>query len=188
MKVGYFRKQRRKRVIQLGEDLDFGINRVMRERWDFLSHVAFYQNLEELESLIQKNNILEKNSVDRILLAIEKIKKDYPVERKPLSLHGDFNNFMGEVLLLSGEIKKVILLPSDSASELPAHNPTARAWRILDGFFTAAEKRRETMEEEEKRLTTFIMIASKKHVYYMQMVINILAIGIGIVIGWIFSR
>jgi hypothetical protein len=41
----------------LDEDLTFGVKKVMRERWDFLTVVEFYQNLEELEHLLKKKTI-----------------------------------------------------------------------------------------------------------------------------------
>jgi hypothetical protein len=188
MSIGYFRNLRRQRVIRLEEDLDFGIKKIMRERWDFLTLIEFYQNLEELESLIQKDKIIEESSIDKFVQDIEKIKKNYPFEKKTVFPEWNFNHFLGEVLFLSGSIKTVILLPPDSLPPLPTYSPTARAWRIIDGFFTAAQKRRDNIEAEEKRITTFILIASEKHVYYMQLVLSVLAIVIGIVIGWIFNK
>lgn len=186
--IGFFRNLRRQRVVKLEEDLDFGIKKTMRERWDFLTLIEFYQNLEELESLIRKSKILEEGSTDQILQDIAKIKKNYPFDEKLDFPHWDFTNFISELLLLSGNIKKVILLPTDSLQQLPSYHPTARAWRIIDGFFTAAQKRRDNVEEEEKRITTFILIASKKHIYYMQLLLSVLSIVIGIVIGWMFYK
>jgi hypothetical protein len=184
----FLRTLRRQRVIRLEEDLDFGIKKIMRERWDLLTLIEVYQNLEEVESLIQKNKIIEENSIPKFLQDVEKIKKEYPFDKKPIFPNWDFAKFLGEILMFSGNVKTVMLLPADSLSPLPSYNPTVRVWRILDGFFTAAQKRRNNIEEEEKRITTFILIASKKHVYYMQLVLSILSIVIGLVIGWIFYK
>ncbi|HSW87132.1 MAG TPA: hypothetical protein VLG49_06505 [Rhabdochlamydiaceae bacterium] len=188
MEIGFFRNLRRKRVIRLEEDLDFGIKKTMRDRWDFLTLIEFYQNLDELEGLIRKDKIIEEHSIDQFLHDIEKIKKDYPFDKKLTVPNWDFNHFLLEILWLSGNIKKVILLPSDSLSQLPSYSPMTRAWKILDGFYTLAQKRRDNVEEEEKRITTFILIAVKKHIYYMQFLIDILLIVVGIVIGWLFSK
>src|SRR5690242_646811 len=114
MGIGFFRNLRRKRVIRLEEDLDFGIKTIMRDRWDFLTLIEFYQNLDELETLIRKDKIIEESSIDQSLHDIEKIKKDCPFDKKLAVPNWDFNHFLLEILWLSGNIKKVILLPSES--------------------------------------------------------------------------
>ncbi len=74
--IGFFRNLRRQRVVKLEEDLDFGIKKTMRERWDFLTLIEFYQNLEELESLIRKSKILEEGShLIKLFKILQKSKK-----------------------------------------------------------------------------------------------------------------
>jgi hypothetical protein len=187
MRIGFFRNLRRQRVVKLQEDLDFGIKKTMQERWDFLTLIEFYQNLEELDGLIQNNKIIEEDSVHKIVLEIGKIKKNYPLDKKTDVPKWDFNQFLSDIFFLSGNIKKALLLPPDNSSQLPAYHPTVRTWRILDSFSTSIQKRRDTIDEEEKRITSFILIASKKHIYYMQFIIDILLIVIGIIIGWLFA-
>jgi hypothetical protein len=186
MQVGFFRKIRRKRVIRLDEDLAFGVNRVMRERWDLLTLIEFYQNLEELEHLLRSEKIVEESSKNRLIDNIEKIKHDYPFNDRVLP-EWDINHFLKEVLWVAGSTKQVALLPSTDV-ELPSYHPLARTWKILDNFFAAAQRRRAITEEEEKRITTFILVAVKKHIYYLQFFIDILVIVIGIVIGWLFTK
>ena len=186
MRVGFFRKIRRNRVIRLDEDLAFGVKKVMRERWDFLTLVEFYQNLEELEHLLRKEKIVEESSKNKCIEDIEKLKREYPFDKKSLP-EWDINHFLKDVLWLAGNIKQVVLLPSTDV-ELPSYHPFARVWKILDGFFTAEQRRRDIMEEEEKRITEFILIAVKKHIYYMQFCIDLFLIVIGIIIGWLFTK
>lgn len=186
MRVGFFRKIRRKRVIRLDEDLAFGVKKVMRERWDFLTLIEFYQNLEELEHLLQKEKIVEESSRQKSIDEIEKIKHDYPFDRRVLP-EWEINHFLRDVLWVAGSIKQcVVSSPTDT--EPPSYHPLTRAWKILDGFFALEQRRREIMEEEEKRITTFILVAVKKHIYYMQFCIDILLIVIGIIIGWLFTK
>jgi len=186
MRVGFFRKIRRKRVIRLDEDLTFGVKKVMRERWDFLTLIEFYQNLEELEHLLRKEKIVEELSRNRSIEDIEKLKRDYPFDKKVLP-EWDINHFLRDVLWVAGNMKQVVLLPS-SGIELPSYHPLTRTWKILENFFTAEQRRRDIIEEEEKRITTFILVAVKKHIYYIQFFIDILLIVIGIIIGWLFTK
>jgi len=186
MQVGFFRKLRRKRVIRLDEDLAFGVNKVMRERWDFLTLIEFYQKLEELEQLLRKEKIVDELSLNKSIDSIEKIKRDYPFDNKVLP-EWNINHFLKDVLWAAGNIKQVVLLPSTNI-ELPPYHPLTRVWKILDGFLAAEKRRRDIMEEEEKRLTTFILVAVKKHIYYLQFFIDILVIVIGIIIGWLFTK
>ncbi len=179
MRLGFFRKLRRKRVILLDEDLTFGVKKVMRDRWDLLLLVEFYHNLEELEHLIRKEKIVEELSKKGLIDDIEKIKRDYPFEKRVLP-EWDIDHFIGDLLWVAGSIKKVVLLSSEI--------PLERARKILDDFFGLDQRRRSIMEEEEKRLTTFILVASQKHIYYLQFFINILIIIIGVVIGWLFAK
>lgn len=187
MRVGFFRKIRRLRVIRLEEDLDFGIKKIMRERWDLLYLIEFYQNLEELESILRKETIVEKDANEIFLREIEKIKKDHPFDKKLILPHWDYNHFINDIIWLSGTIKLAVLFPSENIRELPFYHPIARAWALLEGFTTAVEKRRETLEDQEQRITSLILIASKKHIYYMELFITIAIIVIGVVIGWLFS-
>lgn len=168
----------------MNEDLSFGVNKVMRERWDFLIIVEFYQNLSELEHLINKEKIVEESSRDKSIKAIEKIKQDYPFDQRVLPTW-NIEHFLRDVLAVAGNIKQVVLLPE---TELPSYHPLSRAWKVLDGFFAAEQRRREIMEEEEKRISTFILITVKKHIYYMQFLIDIFLIVIGIIIGWLFAK
>ncbi len=184
MRVGFFRKIRRKRVIRLNEDLNYGVNKVMRERWDLLTIIEFYQRLEELENLLRKEQIVEESSKTKSIDAIEKIKRDYPFDKKVLP-EWEINHFLNDMLGVAGSIKEAILIPS---SELPSYHPLSRAWKILDNFFELEQRRREIIEDEEKRITTFILVAVKKHIYYMQFLIDIFLIVIGIIIGWLFAR
>jgi hypothetical protein len=186
MRVGFFRRIRRKRVVRLDEDLAFGVKKVMRERWDFLTIVEFYQNLEELEHLLRKEKIVEEPSRQKSIDEIEKIKHDYPFDRRVLP-EWEINHFLKDVLWVAGNIKQLVV-SSSTDTELPSYHPLARAWKILDGFFALEQRRREIMEEEEKRITTFILVAVKKHIYYMQFCIDILLIVIGIIIGWLFTK
>jgi hypothetical protein len=186
MVIGYFRKIRRRRVIRLDEDLAFGVAKVMRERWDLLTLIELFQNLEELEQLLRKENIVEEPFKNQAIDNIAKIKRDYPFNHKVLP-EWDINHFLKDVLWAAGDIKQVVLLPSTN-KELPSYHPFARAWKLLDGFFAAEQRRRDLMEEEEKRITTFILVAFKKHIYYMQFFIDILLIVIGIIIGWLFTK
>jgi hypothetical protein len=187
MGVGLFRKIRRKRVIRLDEDLAFGVKKVMRERWDFLTLIEFSQNLEELETLLRNEKIVKDElSKNQTIESLEKLKRDYPFDHRVLP-EWDVNQFIQDVLWVAGTIKQVILVPSTDM-ELPSFHPLARTWKILDGFFAAEQRRRDIMEEEEKRITTFILVAVKKHIYYMQFFIDIMLIVIGIIIGWLFAR
>lgn len=186
MPIEFFRKIRRKRVIRLNEDLAFGIKKVMRERWDLLTLIEFYQNLEELENLLRKEKIVEELSRTRSIDSIEKIKSDYPFDKRVLP-EWDINHFIADVLWVMGNIKQFVLPPSSDV-ELPSYHPLARAWKILDGFFAAAQRRQDIVEEEEKRITTFILVAVKKHIYYLQFFIDIFIIVIGIIIGWLFTK
>jgi hypothetical protein len=186
MRVGFFRKIRRKRVIRLDEDLAFGVKKAMRERWDFLTLTEFYQNLDELEYLLRKEKIVDDLSKNRSIDIIEKVKSDYPFDNKVLP-EWDINLFLKDALWVVGNIKQVILLPSTDV-ELPSYHPLARAWKILDNFFAAEQRRRDIVEEEEKRITTFILVAVKKHIYYLQFFFDILVIVIGIIIGWLFTK
>jgi hypothetical protein len=125
MRVGFFRKIRRNRVIRLDEDLAFGVKRVMRERWDFLTLIEFYQNLEELEHLIRKEKIVEESSKQKCIDEIERIKRDHPFDKKTLP-EWDINHFLRDVLRVSGEIKQVVLSPA-TPSDLPSYHPLVRA-------------------------------------------------------------
>ncbi len=184
MKVGFFRKIRRERVIRLDEDLTFGVKKVMRERWDFLTLVEFYQNLEELEHLLKKENIVEESSRKKAIDDIEKIKRDYPFDKRVLPVW-EINLFLRDVLWVAGSIKQVALVPSEN---IASYHPVARAWKVLDSFYAAEQRRRDIVEEEEKRITEFILVAVKKHIYYLQFFIDILLIVIGILIGWLFAK
>lgn len=187
MRVGVFRKIRRLRVMRLEEDLDFGIKNIMRERWDLLTLIEFYQNLEELESILRKEKIVEESSVDSYVHDIEKIKNEYPFDKKLVLPQWNIDHFINELLWFAGKIKKAILFPPDDRSELPSYHPIARVWTILDSFSSSIQKRRKILEDEEQRITTFILIAAKKHIYYMELFITIAIIAVGVVIGWLFS-
>ncbi len=186
MRVGFFRRIRRKRVIRLSEDLAFGVNKVMRERWDLLIIIEFYQNLDELESLLRKEKIVEESSRNKLIEDIEKIKRDYPFEKKSLP-EWEINQFLKDMLGVASNIKQNLLIPPTDR-ELPSYHPLGRAWKLCDNFSTLEQHRRDIIEDEEKRITTFILVAVKKHIYYMQFFIDILLIVIGIIIGWLFAR
>ena len=87
MDIGFFRNLRRQRVLNLEEDLNFGVKKIMRERRDFLTLIEFYQNLEELENLIQKEKVIEEHSKIELLQDIEKIKKNYPFDKSSTSVN-----------------------------------------------------------------------------------------------------
>jgi hypothetical protein len=188
MAVSFFRRLRRKRVIMLQEDLDFGIKKIMRERWDSLTLIEIYQDLEELESLIRKDKIVDESAARSFLKEIEAIKRTYPFDKGFSQPSWDLNNFLHEIICLAGSVKRALLTPPDNLSLLPPYSPIARAWDVLNRFYSLAQKRSDNIKEEEERITTFILIALKKHIYYMQFLIDLLLIVVGIVIGWLFSR
>ncbi len=160
----------------------------MKKRWDFLYVLGNYSYLEELECLIAQSKILGDDSNALVMLCrIREVKKEYPFESRRDLPTWNIDRFTVDVLLLVGDLKKVMPIPQYNPSpHLPAYEPSSRVWEIIEGFFDSAKKRKTNHEEEVERASLAMLQSTKLHTYYAQLGIAISTIVLGIVIGWLF--
>lgn len=182
-----WKNKRKKRLAKWEDDVTAGADGAMQRRWDFLYVLRNYYYLEELERLISKSNILPEDSKSRVIKSIQKIKQRHPFLDRKILPSWKINTFTGDVLLLAGDLKKMMPMSEVLQTSQQEYDTHERVEKIIEEFWHLAKDRQKNYEEEIARTSQSMLHSTKLHTYYVQLVISMSVIALGIVIGFVIG-